>query len=105
MEKDIFEYLQRDDTAEFLQKVSRRLSGRKDCNHLEFEVAVDFNRVSIIPPIYVFPDTHHRAEIDKMLVTDYILKQMPKYSLTSGVYKYQRVETSSRKRRRWVRIL
>lgn len=105
MSQDIFDYLQRDDTLEFLQKVSRRLSGRKDCTHLEFEISVDFNRVSMIPPIYVFPDTHHRAEIDKKLVTDYILQQMPKYSLTSGLYKYQKVETSSRKRRRWIRVL
>lgn len=97
-------YLKRDDTLEFLQRMSRRLSGRADCKQLEFEILVDFNRVSMIPPIYVFPDTHHRAEVDKLLVTDYILQQMPKYSLTSGLYKYQKVHTAFRKRRRWIRI-
>lgn len=102
---DNLEYLKRDDTLEFLRRIARRLSGRKDCKHLEFEVIVNFNRVNIIPPIYVFPDTHRRAEIDKMLVTDYVLQQIPKYSLTSGVYKYQKAQTSSRKKRRWVRVL
>ena len=105
MNQGITSCLQRDDTAEMLQRISRRLSGRDDCKNVEFVITIDFNKMSMSPLVYVFPDTHHRAEVNKMLVTDYILQQMPKYSLTSGVYKYQRVEASPRKRRRWVRIL
>lgn len=102
---EISKYIQGDDTAELLQKISRRLSGRTDCKDVEFKVVInDDSRVSLMPLTYVFPDTHHRAQVDKLLITDYIMQQLSSCKLSAGTYKYQKVNTSSRKRRRWVKL-
>lgn len=99
------EYLQGDDTAEFLRKISTRLASREDCRYTEFKVTISQDHVSMKPLVYVFPDTHHRADIDKMSVLTFINQQYQKQQkLTSGTYKYEHTSSNKCKRRRWIKI-
>lgn len=105
--KDLaIQYLQGDDTAEFLRKISTRLASRKDCSGVEYEVTISKEHISMSPLIYVFPDTHHRSEIDKMSVLTYLLQILSQESqkLSAGTYRYEYVDAYKRKRRRWAKI-
>lgn len=104
MTQHITNYIQGDDTAEFLQKISKRLSGRDDCKDVEFEVKISDKSIEMFPLIYVFPDTYHRSACDKLTIISFIQQLMPNCKLTSGKYKYQRIATSARKQRRWIKI-
>lgn len=99
-------YIKGDDTAEFLNKVSRRLSGRDDCKGVEFEVTIQENHVTMKPLIYVFPDTHHRSDIDKLPIINFILHLSSNkcYKFTFGTYKYGYADSITKKKRRWIRV-
>lgn len=105
MKDPAIEYLQGDDTAEFLRKISTRLSSREDCRYTEFKVTISQDHISMDPLIYVFPDTHHRAEIDKMSILTYVIQALSQEGrrLSAGTYKYEYVDSYKRKRRRWVK--
>ena len=100
------EYLQGDDTAKFLRKISTRLSSREDCRYTEFKVTISQDHISMDPLIYVFPDTHHRAEVDIMSVLTYVIQTLSREAqkLSAGTYKYEYIDSYKRKRRRWVKI-
>lgn len=102
---DTSEYFKGDDTLTFLKRISTRLSGRDDCKYVEFKVMISQQQISMSPLIYVFPDTHHRSDIDKMSVLTYVAQSLnqQKQKLTSGTYKYEQVEGYKCKRRRWVK--
>ena len=106
MKDPTIEYLQGDDTAEFLRKISTRLSSRQDCKGLEYEVTISKEHISMDPLIYVYPDTHHRAEIDKMSVLTYIIHTLSQeeQKLSSGTYRYEYIDSYKRKRRKWTRV-
>ena len=99
-------YLQPDNTSEFLQRLSSRLSGREDCKYTEFKVRISENHVTMDPLIYVFPDTHRRAERDKISALAYTLQTMNfKYNeLSTGTYMYKHRDSQARKCRKWVKI-
>lgn len=107
MNNSAIEYLQGDDTAKFLQKISTRLSSREDCKGVEYEVTISKEHISMDPLIYVYPDTHHRAEIDKMSVLTYIIHTLPQeeQKLSAGTYRYEYIDLYKRKRRRWTKIV
>ena len=106
MNKDVVKYLQGDDTLEFLNKISRRLSSREDCKRVEYEVTISKSSISMNPLIFVFPDTHHRADIDKMSILTFVIQSYNKEQqrLSSGTYKYECADSLSKKRRRWVKV-
>lgn len=106
MNNSAIEYLQGDDTAKFLQKISTRLSSREDCRYTEFKVTISQDHISMDPLIYVFPDTHHRADIDKMSILTYVIQTLSQETqkLSAGTYKYEYVDSYKRKRRRWAKI-
>lgn len=103
---DELRYIKGDDTAEFLNKVSRRLSGREDCKGVEFEVTIQENNITMKPLMYVFPDTHHRSDIDKLTIINFILhlSSNKHHKLTFGTYKYKYADSITKKKRRWIRI-
>ena len=106
MTNEEVKYIQGDDTAEFLNKISRRLSSRDDCKGVEFEVKISKEELSMKPLIYVFPDTHHRADIDKMSILNFIIHSSNRREqrLTEGTYKYQYANPITRRKRRWVKV-
>ena len=105
MTNEEVKYIQGDDTAEFLNSISRRLSGRDDCKGIEFEVTIG-KELSMKPLIYVFPDTHHRADIDRMSILNFIIHSSNRREqrLTAGTYKYQYANPVTRRKRRWMKV-
>lgn len=78
-------------TQQFLQHVSRRLSGRIDCKKVEFRVGIgcrfpgadkitapqilDSRYIFFSPPINVYKDLHHRKELDLRNIVDHVIQE------------------------------
>ena len=109
-------------TENFLKQISHHLSGRAKYSNTQFEVIIQYDRVTCFPSVEVFPDTHKRQKSDKNCVLYHVLKYhfsdlilendtldtsldcriKPGY-LVPGYYKYLFKYTSygKRKRRSW----
>lgn len=98
-------------TKEFLLGLSKRLSSRKDCRQVEYEVTIDENGVVFKPGVEVFKNRYQRSECDKVPVQDMVLSNLVnnymsdwiKSYLVPGTYVYKL--SFDKKRRQWIKLM
>lgn len=121
-------------TQKFLRQLARRLSGRLDCNRVEYLVGIGYevsnsgikiaedneesDYIYFNPDIYVYRDLHHRKDTDLFRITDLIChKYFPEIVIDRDEFGQLKVDTSmlvrgvykyqlsvDGKRRRWVKM-
>ena len=47
-------------TKDLLHRISKKLSGRKDCKHVEYCVVISNGTINMSPYFRVFTNLHHR---------------------------------------------
>ena len=98
-------------TKEFLLGLSKRLSSRKDCRQVEYEVTIDENGVVFRPGVEVFKNRYQRSECDKVPVQDMVLSNLVNNYMTDWIRSYLVPGTYiyklsfDRKRRQWIKLM
>ena len=97
-------------TKDLLHRISKKLSGRKDCKHVEYCVVISNGTINMSPYFRVFTDLHHRKKlIDEHDVAYYVLNQMHEIfkfkdtDLVDGIYVYKYYRDINR--RKWIGLL
>lgn len=98
-------------TKEFLLGLSKRLSSRKDCRQVEYEVCINEDGVVFKPQVEVFKNRYQRSECDKVPVQDIVLSNLVnnymsdwiKSYLVPGTYVYKL--SFDKKRRQWIKLM
>ena len=98
-------------TKEFLLGLSKRLSSRKDCRQVEYEVCISEDEVVFKPQVEVFKNRYQRSECDKVPVQDIVLSNLVnnymsdwiKSYLVPGTYIYKL--SFDKKRRQWIKLM
>lgn len=93
--------------TEFLLKsIASRLSGRGDCQGINYTVIIDHNGVRMNPLIYVFPNRYKRQEADKIDIVSFIHQYKMKGTRLSefvfGTYEYAVAYDGGR--RKWRKV-
>ena len=94
-------------TEQFLKSISQRLASREDCKDLTYTVSIKDAGIYMDPIIHVYPDCHHRKDVDKIDVLSFILfTKFPGLDwaeradrFVKGTYKYGLIDNE--KKRRW----
>lgn len=110
-------------TKQFLQSISRHLSGREDCRGLEYKVIIRHEDTSgddiveVSPYITVFPNTFNRKETDRRSIAHHVLihhfpdilqksnsniAHVTSGMLVHGEYIYKKYQLTSR--RKWRKL-
>ena len=98
-------------TKKFLLALSKRLSSRKDCRHIQYQVIIRDGSIDFKPPVEVFKNRYHRSECDKVPVQDMVLdnfvssylSEWIKECMVPGTYMYKL--SIDGKRRRWTKLM
>ena len=105
-------------TRDVLKAISDHLSSREDCKGIEYIIRIvlyndEWDYLEMGPPIRVFPDTHHRKESDKNIISYHVVTNhfcikyankngtllVEKDALVKGTYQYKKYTLTNR--RRW----
>ena len=97
-------------TKQLLLSISKRLSSRKDCRRVEYEVVIDEGGVTLNPDVMVYRNRYHRSECDKVPVSELAMSNLIYDSLAPlllqylvpGRYVYRLSVDGNR--RKWLRI-
>lgn len=98
-------------TKEFLLGLSKRLSSRKDCRQVEYEVTIDEHGVVFKPEVEVFKNRYQRSECDKVPVQDMVLSNLVNNYMTDWIRSYLVPGTYiyklsfDKKRRQWIKLM
>lgn len=106
-------------TTKFLLELSKHLSGRKDCNGVNYKVVVGRCSIIFLPPKTVCPDKYTRKKSMKVSVLDHVIRRhfyselcggldefgntvLIAEKLLPGTYEYR--SSIDNKSRRWIRV-
>lgn len=100
-------------TQQFLKRITRRLSGREDCRHVEYLIGIGVpvkphiytsdelkkheDYIYFDPDVYVYKDNKHRKDVDLFRIVDLILHKYYENELVKGRDEYGNLKVDTSK--------